>query len=456
MKSLMKLGSIVLLFLIVQSCTTEDDAVKKSKASTVFRFSPSDVQTVADRAVPDGAKLRLSIETPDGDPVLTDAAVNFKMADADYVTEPVALPAGEYVVTSFEVLDQEKLLFLTPDASLPISKSMKHTLPIRFKASVDTQQEVNLNVVSARIAGLATSFQLGAYVQRTGAWRVAMATAYLINGPDTLATYDLAARINRLPFTLDPAATYNLVIIKPGYSRETRIFRYNDIMDTILKVRLDPAVSMLGYTHPYLSTSYHFILDSEPGTVYIDWGDGSSASFTFTAADNTEEFEHEYAIHGNHYITVTGDILPITSFYSFYGNGMLDEVNLEHAVNLIDLRIGLTRGPRKINLSKNPKLTSVRVPGVNELSDLVLPAINKITVLDVAGPNSMNMPEVSGLVNNIYNNTVVHGLPGYIDVGGSWWDEPGSPMFVGPPSAAAKIKLKALRDSYGWSIDPNF
>jgi hypothetical protein len=213
---------------------------------------------------------------------------------------------------------------------------------------------------------------------------------------------------------------------------------------------------MLGYTHPILSTSYHFILDSDPGTVYVDWGDGASTSFTFTAADDTEAFEHEYAVHGNHFITVTGDLSSIYFYYSFYGNGMLDAINLEHAENLEEVRIGLTRGPKKINLSQNLKLHSVRLPGVPELRDLVLPTANKVTHLDVSGPNSMNMPEVSGLVNNIYNNTVVHGLPGYISVAGWWYDVPDAPMFVGPPSAAAKIKLKALRDTYGWSINPDF
>jgi hypothetical protein len=97
------------------------------------------------------------------------------------------------------------------------------------------------------------------------------------------------------------------------------------------------------------------------------------------------------------------------------------------------------------------------MPGVQGLRDLVLPSNHTIHYLDISGRNDMNMSEVSGLINNMYNNAVAHGLTGgYINVAGSWWSDPTEPLFVGPPSTDAKSKLVILREDYGWSVDPEF
>ena len=314
-----------------------------------------------------------------------------------------------------------------------------------------------MEVMSAEAAGLSSNLQLAVYVPRSGRMKLAKAEAYILLGPDTLESYDLTARINRVPFALDPNVEYTLVTIKNGFTRDTRQFVFNDISGSVLRIELDPAFTMLGYTHVDYTTSFQFMMESDPGTVWVDWGDGSGETHSFTGAGYSFNFQHEYAVDGNHFITMTGDLAGVKYFYSFYGQGMLDAINFEQLINLNEVRLGLTRGPEVIDLSENLNIRKVRVPGVRELRDLILPHDNLVSLLDVSGPNDMNMPEVSGLVNNIYTNVVNHGtVNGVISVAGSWWGDPSEPLFTGPPSMAAKNKLILLRDNYGWSVAPDF
>jgi hypothetical protein len=455
MKNFLRLGSIALLVFFALSCSTDDnDALKNGKSSTTFRFAPEDVP---DLNLPQGTQLKVNIETPDGEPVASDVTLAFNESEGSYLSEKLMLSPGEYVITSFELVNDNKLLYLTPDKSILGAKTFRYVLPIDFKVRPETREEVNLKVVSASVAGLTNSLSVAVYVPRSGIMKLATATAYIIDGVDTLATHELIARTNRIPFPFDPATEYKLVIIKGGFTRESRNFIYNDVWDSVLRFDLDPAFTMLGYTHVNYSTIFQFSMDSHPGTVNIDWGDGTYGSHTFTAAQDWYNFEHDYAADGNHFITITGDLNQVYFFYSFYGQGMLDAINFEQLVNLNEIRLGLTRGPAKINVSQNLNLQSIRMPGVQGLRDLVLPSNHTIHYLDISGRNDMNMSEVSGLINNMYNNAVAHGLTGgYINVAGSWWSDPTEPLFVGPPSTDAKSKLVILREDYGWSVDPEF
>ena len=458
MKNVIKLSCLGLLLVVMQSCTSDDDLATHGKSTTVFRFSITEGSAVNDVLIPEDAKLKLNVETVDGEPVLSDFTVNFQKEDDAFITDAVDLNAGEYVVTNFEIVRQDHLLYLAPDKSLSNIKSLRYILPLKFRATNSQRQQVDLQILSARAAGMENSFKLAVYAVRGGRWKLSQATAYMLDGPDTLATYALTASINRVPFTLDPAASYTLVIRRPGSARESIPFRYNDLARGVIRVELDPALTILGYTEIGLSTEYVFSLQSDPGSISIDWGDGTTQDHTFVPENPWDNFfSHEYANEGNHFITVTGDLHKINYFYSFYGHGMFDDVSFEHLSNLKEVRIGLTRGPKKIDLSKNLKIEFVHLPGVPELKDLKIPAVNYISQINISGPNSMNMPEVSNLVNNIYNNAVAHGTTGgFFDVSGSWWSEPGAPMFVGPPSAAARTKLTILRNSYGWEVNPDF
>lgn len=450
MKKAFNLGSILLLLLFLQSCTQEDDVLKEN-SSTVFRFSPQDLN-----GLPSQTNLVITVETPTGEPVLTDFPVEIKLSEGGYITEPLKLGHGDFVLTSFELVKENKLLYIAPESGAPTRKMVRQTLPLQFSTMGKERQEINVDILSAADAMMSSTLQLAVYVPRSGRLKLTKATAYIISGVDTLETHDLKAKTNRVPFTLDPAATYRLVIIKDGFTRASHDFIYNDLVG-VWRINLDPAFTMLAYTHENYNTLFQFHMESHPGTITVDWGDGTFDMYSFTATEDLIYFEHDYPINGNHFITVTGDLNQIHYFYSFYGQGMIDKINFEQLAELTEIRLGLTRGPKVLNLSQNANLQSLRIPGIPELKNLILPANHTINTFDLSGPNDMNMPEVSGLINNIYNNVVNHNtMNGLLSVAGSWWGDPSEPQFVGPPSMAAKNQLIILRDTYGWEIEPLF
>jgi hypothetical protein len=270
-------------------------------------------------------------------------------------------------------------------------------------------------------------------------------------------TYYLDPKLNKLPFDLDPAVAYTLVIIKGGYSRYTSEFIFDQIGNHPWKIFLAPAFTINAIANSDLDNQFEFSLNTVPGsTLTVDWGDGTSESFTFTTV-SSHNFTKLYAAAGEYFVTVTGDIDQITDFYSFYGHGMMNGINFEQLTGLVEVRLGLTTGPSVIDLSHNLNIQDVRLPGVPELTDLILPVDHQIHFIDISGPNSLTSAKVDYVINSVYANAVSHSITnGNISVAGSWWEAPEEPLFIGPPSAAALEQLVKLRDIYLWGVAPTF
>src|SRR5690606_15470444 len=115
-KKAFNLGSILLLLLFMQSCTQQDDVLNEN-SSTVFRFSPQDLN-----GLPSQTNLVITVETTTGEPVLTDFPIGIRLSEGRYVTEPLKLGHGNFVLTSFELVKENKLLYIAPEFGAPTRK----------------------------------------------------------------------------------------------------------------------------------------------------------------------------------------------------------------------------------------------------------------------------------------------------------------------------------------------
>lgn len=187
------------------------------------------------------------------------------------------------------------------------------------------------------------------------------------------------------------------------------------------------------------------------GLIDVYWGDGSVEQYDL--ASTASFMTHNYAIAGIYIITVIGNVNQITDFYSFYGNGPISTINFSHATALRDVRLGLTAGPSRVNLSNCPNLEVVNMPGISQLATLLLPTSHQIRFISISGPNALNTADLGAITDNIYANTVANNITnGYFTYLDDWSSITGPP--IGPPSPATTVKLTDLQNTYGWTLNP--
>src|SRR5690606_967630 len=233
MRNALNLLSILMLLFVMQRCS-QDDAVIREKSSTTFVFSDADLAGSEDMQLNKNSRLCINIETASGTEVHTNHIVRINKSDNGYETESLAIPLGYYVLTSFEIVNEDELLYLTPNKGTSFDKHVKQALPLTFSSGVGGQNQIHVQVLKALKMKIAGNLQLAVYVPRDGKMKLVSSTAHIISDGDTLASYSLTAKINKIPFTLNPNAEYTLVIIKDGYARDVRQFIFNKIKNMIL------------------------------------------------------------------------------------------------------------------------------------------------------------------------------------------------------------------------------
>lgn len=198
--------------------------------------------------------------------------------------------------------------------------------------------------------------------------------------------------------------------------------------------------------------TFEFSTTGTSGTIRIDWGDGNSNGYTL-APSPIAVHTHTYTTSGNFLVLVTGDLERITSFYSFYGNGMIDAINIKHLYNLEEIRLGMTRGPALIDLSYNKKLKTVVMPNIQQLDSLILPTEHFINYIDISGPSNLSAASVDDVIDKVYQVAVQQNIiNGYFRLSEHLNQPVGPP--IGPPSSASVTKLSELRNTYSWQITP--
>lgn len=473
MKSTVRFLSLVLITIILQQCNEEQDQGPPGQIRFSFnsiRNQDNGGRTTED--IPAGSYLVVSIQTSPGNYVYNNEHVDLLKVGDTFISPPLSLKPGNYFVTDFFVVSPEhEVIYATPQAGSALAANVDHPLPVDFSITSDGLLNLTMEVVSAANSSpedfgyvsfeidtvTVAHFQISVFIPGESTPEFTSAELVIFHNGDTVKTQLLEATINTVYFDEDPADKFSLVVIKQGYARYTRIFSLYELEDELngkpLLVMLTPALTFTAVveTDGYLSQSFHFDITGPNGNATIDWGDGQTENFPLY--DHSED--HLYDKAGKYFVTITGDLQNITDFYSYYGDGPMEEVDLMHLTELKDVRIGFTPGPRIIDLRQNKKLEYVDVSVNTNLEELLIAPDNVIKWLGISGPNHVSAAAINAVIDNLYQSVIdsdvdrTGGTFSYQIIGSGHENET-----VGPPSGTSLEKLNDLRTNYGWQILP--
>jgi hypothetical protein len=467
--------AMLMLAVLFQRCTPDDEestAVEKVQFSLDFTLPDGANGRIKASDIPTGAHVLLSVEKSNGEIALTQQPVKVLAFGESYITEPLALHPGQYRVTDFLLVDENsEVLYAAPKKGSPLAEAVKQPLPYTFYISRNKVSNIDMQVldvsehmpeqfgyVSFNLkAGAA--FQLAVFVNEDGKTKLTDAHAYILNGTDTLQHFDLKARVNTLFFSGDRDANYTLVVTKAGYATDTREFNFNQLDNKPLQVYLQAENSetktlRLWYNpivHPEEPPIVRFSMilgAEEQADITVNFGDGTIENYSIPAGSVVE------AVHifdtGNYVITVSGDVDKITSFEPYW-ESVVERIDFSDLTNLKEILAGPYGNIElaSVDLRYNQKLELLSLSGFR-LDTLLLPSTHFINNINVSGNPMLSTAEIDEIINNVYTNAVANNITGgYFNLTKS------SGGMVGPPSADAIDKLRALRDTYGWTITPN-
>lgn len=460
MKNSLLWFALLLMGVVVQSCVEEDETILAEKVQFTCTMSFDEAGRAQGTTTP--TSILLSLETSLGVPVYSLKEVKLLNLGNAFITEPLELLQGGYKVTDFLLVSEpSQVLYAVPRIGSPLSKAVNKPLPFNFWVTKNKISNIEIEVLdvstktpedfgySSFTINSVNPLRISVFVTDGGNNQLTSANAYIISGNDTIKNYSLGATINLISFKGDPESFYKLIITKDGYNNYIKDFTYNELIKELnnlpLKVYLIKSTfTMLAFVDENNNNTFEFSLGSS-GIHKIDWGDGSIS---------TNATIHTYASSGNYLIKVTGELEKIQSLYSFYGQGMMDEINVQGLTDLQSIRIGLTRGPKKIDLRNNGKLKSVFIPNIEQLETLTLPISGTIRTINISGPNKLSATAVDEIINSVYESATLHNeIGGTFVLSKTWYPE--TDLMIGPPSPTSLTKLRELRDKYQWTITPD-
>lgn len=452
-------GLVLLLAMtaILQQCTDDGDAaVGVQKVQFTFSYKASDATggRVQQDVVPDA--LLLSVERAPGDPVFISKRIALLRVGLGYITEPIEMTPGSYTITDFMLAAGDSVIYLTPLQGSPLAPAVNHPLPYPLVVSNNQSSTIDMEVIATG-TNPPEDFGYAAFAINTiNPLRVSVfsgtnltnATAYVLESWDTTKIQNLGATINFLSIPGRAHVYRKLIISKPGYSSVIVPFYYDQLIDSLqgvpLKVILEPAV----FTIQPAATTYSMQLMGKPGTLHIDWGDGTSEPFTLS--EEVTPVTHNYFSAGCCPVNITGDIDRILSLRVH--NSDISAINVKGLSSLIEIWLRYMQGPTEIDFTHNPALYILFMPSVSRLKHVKLPpaSVFQSYMIDVNAPNQMATADIDALIDQAY----VQATPGIAGI--FQLTDPSTPNgFVGPPSPAGMAKLRVLRDVDHWYIDPN-
>ncbi len=169
------------------------------------------------------------------------------------------------------------------------------------------------------------------------------AQAFIMRGYDTLQLIDLDATINTIPFLQDTTQTYYLIVLKPGYTRYWREFKYNELKNELagqpLNVTLEPAVTAVMWSTFFNGIFIRFDYWGPAGsTVAYNLGfpnSGYYSEHTFIPFEETV-IEQPYDVAGRYFISVKGDIDKLEAMSH---TTSVSAVDVRHATDLEGISI---------------------------------------------------------------------------------------------------------------------
>ncbi len=476
MKHVFRLIMLVIPTLMLSRCNENDVAVQKETIQFSFDFTEltdEGGRVASANEIPPGARLLVSITTNAGAPVLTFEEVELLRLGDALISTPIELTPGSYKLTDFMLVDaSDEILFATPRKNSAMAKYVGNPLDVSFNASASSVKNIKMEVMDVSASapedfGYASfsinvvhPLQLGVFVASPSGVSLTSATAYIIKNNVVLQQFNLSSRINSLSFKQDPTATYTLKIVKKGYATIYQDFVYEDVIESLngspWTFTMTPAFTMLAYYEVDSWNAFSFQANGTSGNITIDWGDGTIEHKTIM---EWGQFEHTYPATGNYPITVTGDLHKIRDFVAYYGLGEIDEIDAYQLTGLEDFRLGLTRSPRTIDLSRSTKLKFLDVTSALQLERLIIPMSPDLWAVEVSGKNNMTSATINDLIAALHSNIVSNNIhDGHFWLRQLFYDDDGDryELMIGPPSAESLSKLAQLRDEYGWDVAPEF
>lgn len=459
MKNLLSAIAVLSLIFFSQSCDEEFEP-QQQPIRIGFTVSSEDGMMAA---LPQGSRVVINIESMDGEVVSESGQADFVHDGDRYLLKPFSLFAGTYRITDFAIVDDaNEMRYAVPRNASRLARTVPQPLDFRFSVPPDhTLVNMNFHLLDVRhnrpqdfgypsFHFLRSSLLM--IVTAEGSRKPISAKAAVVDGDRTIREYSLRASTNRISLPSAITKEYKLMIFRDGYA--TTEYNLIDLLEAhplgIVKVALLPAFTMLAFVEQDLP--FEFDLGAVGGgSISINWGDGMVESHALQPQSANDRVSHLYSESGNHPITITGDLDHITFFSSAYGLSMMDAVNFQHLNNLREITIVLTRSPRMVDLRSNKMLQQVSIGGV-DVEELFLPRFHKITLLGL-GPMPISADGVDALIDNIYMNVRRHNLTsGQLTLRASWEDEE---ALLGPPSRSSMMKLRTIRNDYGWILFPD-
>jgi hypothetical protein len=366
--------------------------------------------------VPDA--LIITIEKASGETLLEHYRIDLLYAGDAFISKPLSLTPGQYNITFFTlVAGENELLYLTPMQGATLAPAVIHPLPYTITVGQgmnNIEMEVmrytednfteEFGYTSFNIHDV-NPFKISAFIAEPGGLTYTTATAYIIEGEDTIKTQPLGAHINTFSFRGDQDIIRTLVVAKPGYLPYIREFKFQEFNTELEGLPIEVIFIPSTFTiRPFFDDAsqgllFQMTLAGLSGNLSVDWGDGNSDSYSLAAGDVL--LEHQYTSNGDYQITIDGDIDKITYLYAFYGQGPMKSVNLAGLTALTEIRMGWTPGPEILDFSYNPALEFIMIPRIPQLTKVIVAEENVIDYLDVSGPNLLAPGEISYLSSKV-------------------------------------------------------
>jgi hypothetical protein len=409
-----------------------------------------------------------------------------KLGDG-YITAPLALTEGNYRLTDFFVMSAGgEVLYATPKEGSDLASLVTDPLPMNFSVTpngivnldvqvVDVDQQIpeDFGYVTFGVEVVGSDYAISLFISEGNELSLASGKLELYQGNDLVYEQNLDAKVNTVNFKGDPNQRYELFILKEGFTIRTREFMWHELTDELngrpLVFTLEPAFTIVVKHHDVfddnLPFTFNLNLKGLPGAEYeviIDWGDGT--------VDHVIEYFKPDGYSPTQFML---------HFYSADLAGQRNVVNITGSLSKVDFFF--LSNPLPLSMSA---VDFAALPNIDAISWMLAPARNdtpenidvshnsKLTWLNVSGSrtkhvNNSNNPVLTGVdlwnteVSNEYINEVIMNLP---ERSGIFPSRVG--FAFGRPTNSdqqnlailteeSRLKLIALRDTYGWSIYPN-
>jgi hypothetical protein len=427
------------------------------------RFQFSVLSSSSQSVTPEGTSLVINFISGDGKEVIPFENVSFQPGTTGFLTAPLDLPDNSYRVLDFILVnDAEEILYAMPreGSELATNSAATGIAPNGSPATVTLLDVARHEPHQFGYQSFTNpNHALMVKVMEKGTSHDMEATATVISGDDTLAQYTLKRGVNRIALPPRSTELQTVVVSRKSYASHTINLSTIDTKSRKpVDVILEPALNILSYIDLDGIDVYSFTLYlgavQEGAPIHIDWGDGESETTALSSEWTT--LYHEFPGSGNYRICITGALDQIRLFDSYYGMGMMDDVDFTHLTALEEIGFGLSRSPRVLDFTSNSKLKTLDLAGLRQLERIILPADHRITFIAFEGENKMTTASVDAVVANLYTNIVRNStMSGLLIWAGNWIREEDDDTILGPPSATALAQAKVMKEQYKWSLSPD-